>query len=112
MQNYNDLFEEVQRNLTTFAQQNPDQMSGFKAFMESVEKPGVLDVKQKHLIATACSISAHCEWCISFHVRGALDAGATREEVMESAWVAVLMGGGPALMYMQGVLEALKDFGQ
>ncbi|HBK57937.1 MAG TPA: carboxymuconolactone decarboxylase family protein, partial [Spirochaetaceae bacterium] len=39
----------------------------------------------------------------------ALEAGATEEEILEAAWVAVLMGGGPALMHAGLVLEALKD---
>ena len=67
------------------------------------------DKKSKELIAIACAVLAHCEWCIAFHVKGALDAGATKEEILESTWVGVLMGGGPSLMYAQGVLKALED---
>jgi len=29
---------------------------------------------------------------------------------MEAAWVAVLMGGGPSVMYMQLVEKAIKEF--
>jgi alkylhydroperoxidase/carboxymuconolactone decarboxylase family protein YurZ len=40
----------------------------------------------------------------------ALKNGAAHKEVMEASWMAVMMGGGPALMYMQLVEEALKEF--
>jgi len=110
MQDYNRLFNEILENLGKFSKETPEQMKGFHKFLEAVEKGGALDVKQKELIAIACSVVAHCEWCIAYHVKGALNANATKEEILESAWVGVLMGGGPALMYAQGVLKALEDF--
>jgi len=78
--------------------------------MKGVESKGVLDTVEKELIAIACSIVSQCKWCISFHVDKALKAGASRKQVLEASWVAVLMGGGPALMYAQCVLEALDEF--
>jgi alkylhydroperoxidase/carboxymuconolactone decarboxylase family protein YurZ len=38
----------------------------------------------------------------------ALSNGATEEEILEAAYVAVLMAGSPALMHVQIVKEALK----
>ena len=109
MKNYKELFDEIQDNLKKFSEKTPKQMEAFHKFMESCEE-GKLDKKTKELIAIACSIVSHCEWCISFHVKGALEAGATKEAILESTWMGVLMGGGPALMYAQGVLKALEDF--
>ena len=109
MKNYNELVQEIMSNLGKFSKETPDQMKGFHNFMEFVEKEGALNKKSKELIAIACAVLAHCEWCIAFHVKGALDAGATKEEILESTWVGVLMGGGPSLMYAQGVLKALED---
>jgi AhpD family alkylhydroperoxidase len=105
-----DLLNQANDSLARWGKEFPKQMEGFGKFMEAVETPGALDVKQKELMAVALSITAHCHWCIAFHVSGALKAGANRDEVMEAAWVAVLMGGGPAVMYMQLVEEALNDF--
>lgn len=42
-------------------------------------------------------------------MNAALEAGATEDEIIESAWMAVLMGGGPALMHAGLVLDALRD---
>jgi alkylhydroperoxidase/carboxymuconolactone decarboxylase family protein YurZ len=44
------------------------------------------------------------------HVQGALKAGATKEEIVEAGMQAVLMHGGPALMYMTPLEEALEEF--
>ncbi len=110
MKDYKKLLSETKENLGKFSKLTPDEMKGFHGFMESVEKKGALDQKQKELIAIACAVTGHCEWCIAWHVKGALDAGATKQEILESTWVGVLMGGGPALMYAQGVLKALADF--
>ena len=77
--------------------------------MGAVEKPGALDKKTKELMSVSLSIVTHCKWCIAFHVKGALDAGATKDEIMESCFVATLMGGGPALMYTQLAVKALED---
>jgi len=39
-------------------------------------------------------------------VRDALQAGASREEITETVGVAVMMGGGPAVVYGAEALEA------
>ncbi len=104
------LLDEANASLGRFSKAWPDQMKGFGSFMQAVESPGALDSKQKELIAVALSTSAHCHWCIAYHVNGALEKGATEKEVMEAAWVAALMGGGPAVMYMQLVEKAINEF--
>jgi alkylhydroperoxidase/carboxymuconolactone decarboxylase family protein YurZ len=42
-------------------------------------------------------------------VKKCLDAGATREEILESAGVAVMMGGGPAYTHIPMVIESLDE---
>lgn len=101
--------ERVQGWMKTFGKQSPDSMESFQNLMGAVEKEKVLSAKTKELMAIAISITQQCEWCVAFHVNNALEEGATEEEIMEAAWVAVLMGGGPALMHAGLVLEALED---
>ncbi len=110
MENMKDVLAEANNSLGQFGREYPEQMKAFSGFMGAVEKPGALDRKTKELMCVALSIAAHCQWCIAFHVKGALDAGATKEEIMESCFVATLMGGGPSLMYVQAAVKALKDF--
>jgi AhpD family alkylhydroperoxidase len=106
-----DSFQKAMDWMKEFSKTNPEQMGSFQNMMEAIEKEegAALDKKTKELIAVALSIARNCEWCIAAHVKSALDAGATDEEVLEAAWVAVLMGGGPALMHAGLVLDALKD---
>ena len=58
----------------------------------------------------AIGISVHCDGCIAYHVHDALNAGATREEVVETIGVALMMGGGPSVVYGCEALEALEQF--
>lgn len=42
-------------------------------------------------------------------MKHALEAGAKREEVMSAGFMAVLMHGGPALMYLTPLTQALDE---
>ncbi len=102
--------EEIKRLIGKLQQQQPENIKAFLNFMTNVEKAGALDTKQKELVNVGLAVAAQCEWCIALHVKGALDAGASKDEILEAAMQAVLMHGGPALMYMTPVEEALEEF--
>jgi AhpD family alkylhydroperoxidase len=63
-------------------------------------------------MALGIGIAARCGGCIAFHTNGALKAGATRPEVLETIGVAILMGGAPAMIYGCEALAALDQFEQ
>lgn len=105
-----ELLQEFHKYISFWRKVSPEQIQKFLELLQAIEKPGKLDTKTKELIAVAISVVVQCQWCIAFHVKTALDYGATPEEIREAAWVAVLMGGGPQLAYMQLVEEALKEF--
>jgi AhpD family alkylhydroperoxidase len=110
MGKYSDKLQDVKTLIGRLKQQVPEQIGAFHNFMEAVEAPGALDAKQKELINIGLAVAAQCEWCIALHVQGALKAGATKEEIVEAGMQAVLMHGGPALMYMTPLEEALEEF--
>ena len=56
------------------------------------------------------SVAAQCDWCIATHVQHAAGAGASHDEVIEAGFMAVVMHGGPALMYMTPLLDAVDEF--
>jgi AhpD family alkylhydroperoxidase len=85
----------------------PDLLKGFGGLHQSVMKGGALTVLEKELIALAIGLAVRCENCIYAHVQAAVNAGATREQILESAGVAVLMQGGPTYTYLPRVIEAL-----
>lgn len=60
------------------------------------------------MVCIGIGMAIRCENCIYSHVRSAIKAGATREQVLEAAGVAVLMAGGPTYTYLPRVHEALE----
>jgi len=98
---------EIQKTMQAVGKDAPEFVSAFMAFKNAAEKEGVLDKKTKKLIAIALAIATKCEWCVSLHVKEALDAGAKPPEIIEASFVAVLMGGAPSLMFAQNVLKAV-----
>jgi AhpD family alkylhydroperoxidase len=85
----------------------PDLIKGFSALHQATMKAGTLSVLEKELVALAIGLAVRCENCIYAHVQAALTAGATRQQILEAAGVAVLMQGGPTYTYLPRVTEAL-----
>ena len=110
MDDMNKILGEVNESLKYLSGNYPEQMRAFGSFMMSAEKEGALSHKTKELISIALAVATHCRWCIAYHVRNALDAGATEDEIIEACFVVAFMGGAPSMMYMQLVVKALKDF--
>ena len=87
--------------------ETPDVVNGFVGMFTKIMKTGALDVKQKELIVLAVGLAIRCKPCIILHVQKALQAGATRQEILEAAGVTVMMGGGPAYTHVPEVVKAL-----
>jgi AhpD family alkylhydroperoxidase len=85
----------------------PDVARGFGGMFQAIMKEGELSVRDKELIALGIAIALRCDNCLFAHVQKARQAGATRQQVLETAGVAVMMQGGPAYTYLPKVVEAL-----
>ncbi len=103
-------YEELNSQITALADAAPQVMAGFGAMHEASSMGGALDSKTKELLALAIGITAHCDGCIAYHAHDAIEAGATREEIVETISVAVMMGGGPSVVYGSEALEAAEQF--
>ncbi|WP_321323385.1 carboxymuconolactone decarboxylase family protein [Thiomicrorhabdus sp.] len=88
----------------------PKQLQSFAAFVKGAEAEGALDEKTKHLMLLSLGVAFQCSWCIAVHIKGCVDAKATKEEILEAAMMAVVMGGGPKLMYIEVVYEELDKY--
>ena len=88
----------------------PEVMKAFSSIAQSALIEGALDVKTKELIALAISVAVRCDDCIAFHVKAAVDRGATREEILETLGMAIYMGAGPSAMYASHALGAFNQF--
>jgi AhpD family alkylhydroperoxidase len=71
----------------------------------------LLEAKTEELIKVALSVATQCEWGIASNVREALGKGASRQEVIDAARLAVLMTGAPALECMDLLQDAVTKFG-
>ena len=60
----------------------------------------------------AIGVATRCDDCIAFHVKSALQQGATREEIMETLAMSIYMGSGPSVMYASHAIDAYTGFTQ
>ncbi|HEX3655221.1 MAG TPA: carboxymuconolactone decarboxylase family protein [Pirellulales bacterium] len=102
------FFEAWQVERQKIKTQVPALAGAFGTLHQAVMKEGALSVREKELIAMALGLAHRCTPCITLHVQGCIKAGATREQVLEAAGVAVLMQGGPAFTHLPEVLAALE----
>ena len=109
--NPREMLNELTKGFTEVSKTNGTQVKAFRMFTESTMKPVALDIKTKELMCVAIAAYNRCEYCIVFHVFKALEAGASREEIMEAAMVAVGFGGGPSMAYSVTLLrDAVEEF--
>lgn len=107
---YPEYYQTMRDLMSKLGQAAPGTMSGFQQLHQQATAEGALSTRVKELIALAIAISVRCDGCIAYHVHDALEAGATHPEIAETIGVAVLMGGGPAVMYGAEALAALDQF--
>jgi AhpD family alkylhydroperoxidase len=100
----------LEERLTQLGRELPGPMTGFARLRKKAAEDGALSTKTKELMALAIGIAVRCEGCIAYHVHDAVKAGATRQELLETIGVAIMMGGGPALMYAAHALDAIEQF--
>jgi len=96
--------------LTALGKESPNTMASFMQLHKAGTSEGALSAKVKELIALAIGITVRCDGCIALHVHDAVKAGATHDEIVDAAGVAIMMGGGPAVVYASQAFEALKQF--
>ena len=109
------ILEELNNGMEAVGAMNPEHMEAFGGLVGVTLGEGALDVKTKELIAIGISVYSRCEYCIVSHVYAAFEAGCTKEELLEAAFIAVAFSGGPGAAYtatvlMQSIEEFAKDF--
>ncbi len=97
-------------NLRNLRGNVPEVMKAFGGIAQAALEPKALDTKTKELIALGIGVAVHCDDCIAFHVKAALDKGATHEEICEVLGMAIYMGAGPSAMYANHAMMALQQF--
>ena len=109
---YTRITKDISAQVGKFHKEMPDVMSAFSSLSKAATKDGVLDKKNKELIAIALAVATRCPGCIGFHSQTLVKLKTSREELMETLAMAIYMGGGPSLMYAAEALEAFEEFSQ
>lgn len=110
MRDYSKNYKSLNRAMKKLGARIPDTMSAFTKLHKASTTKGVLTKKTKELIALGIAITVRCDGCIAYHVHDSLQAGSSSEEILETIGVAVMMGGGPSVVYGCEAMEALDQF--
>ncbi|MBT8400377.1 MAG: carboxymuconolactone decarboxylase family protein [Rhodothermia bacterium] len=103
-------YRTLNESINRLGREIPSTISAFMKLHESSTTTGALTTKTKELAALGMAICVRCDGCIAYHVHDAIQAGASRDEILEIISVAILMGGGPSVVYGAEAFEALNQF--
>lgn len=96
-----------------YKETTPDILKAFAAFDGAVfaEEGRAIPLKYRELIAFAVGVTTQCTYCIDAHSQKAVNAGATKAELSEAAWVATAIraGGGYAHGRLGFKLSGIHD---
>jgi AhpD family alkylhydroperoxidase len=82
-----------------FTLNSPELGKPFQEFYESCKNKGVLDRKIKELLMLSLASTFRCPHCTEAHIRGALEADASKEEITEALLLAAVEGAGTQLAW-------------
>jgi AhpD family alkylhydroperoxidase len=77
----------------------PKAMDAFWAFDKAAMEDGAVPKKYKELIALGVALTTQCPYCLEIHRGRAVTAGATPEEIAETALVAAALRAGGAVTH-------------
>ena len=106
-----EFYEKFKADMGKMQEQVPDTIKGFFGMFSGIMKDGAISLREKELVALGIAVAQPCEPCIMLHVQKSLAAGATKEQILEAASVAVMMAGGPGLTHLPVVMDALEALG-
>jgi AhpD family alkylhydroperoxidase len=108
--NYPERHHELQTLLCKMQRDISGPVAAFEKLHKDTIAVGALSIKHKELMALAIAIAMRCDDRIAYHVHDALRAGASRQEILETASVAIMMGGSPAMMYACRTYDSIEQF--
>lgn len=76
----------------------PVEAEAYASFASTVmsRADGAIPVKTRELIAIAVALTTQCQLCLQSHTAAAKKAGATREEIAETSFIAAALRAGAA----------------
>ena len=106
------LNEERMRLLSRFTQVLPNLMTLERPVIDEAYKAGALSTKTKRLMSLALALGAGCTNCILGQTHNAIEAGATKDEILETLSVVVSMRGTTGIAESLRVIKLLEEMGK
>ena len=94
----------------TFYSEKSEVYRNFSEMEQCTYKDGKLSRLQKELIAIGISVVINCESCMEWHIKQAIDNGATVAEIIEAVEVGIEMGGGPATVSARFAMNVIDYY--
>ena len=82
----------------------------FVGLEQNTYKDGALSKRLKEFIAIGISIAINCESCMEWHIKQAIDDGATEDEIIEAIEVGIEMSGGPGTVSARFAMNVLSYY--
>jgi AhpD family alkylhydroperoxidase len=86
-----------------FVLRSPELGKPFQDFCKAYKEKGVLDKKAKELLMLVLASVSRCSTCTEKHIRAAMDAGASKEEITEALLIAAGEGAGTHTLHGQKI---------
>ena len=112
MESQLEVNEERLKYLENLNQELPNLMVHEFAKWDAVYKDGVLSTKIKRLMALGIALRARCVNCIVAQTMRALEAGASKEEILETISVNIAMSGTTGIAESLRVVKLLDELGK
>ncbi|MFZ0034424.1 MAG: carboxymuconolactone decarboxylase family protein, partial [Sedimentisphaerales bacterium] len=87
----------VEKTTPWYILHSPEIGRPFQDFYDACNKKGVLDSKTRELLMLSLASAFRCPHSTESHIKAALEAGASKEEITESLLIAAVEGAGTQL---------------
>ncbi len=111
MESQSQLYDEFMGLREKLEQALPGLAAAQNAMTDEAYKDGALSRKVKRLIALATALRAGCTVCILAQTKRAIEAGAIKDEVLETIGVAMTMSGTTGMAESLRVVKLLEELG-
>jgi AhpD family alkylhydroperoxidase len=83
--------------IETLIKAAPKEAAAFFNLKKTAEREdGAIPIKYRELISVAVALTTQCAYCIESHIQNAVRAGASREEIAETVFIAAALRAGGA----------------
>lgn len=101
---------ELRKRAHSFYSKNSRVYNAFLDMEKNTYTDGALRKKEKELIAAGISVAINCESCMEWHIKQALELGASENEIVEAVEVGMEMSGGPGTVAARFAMSVLDYY--